>query len=54
MGDWESDAEGIVFTDKAIYVNSPKNETKQFSARYNEIDELKYYASSAELKIVAT
>lgn len=51
LGDWESVAEGIIFTDKAIYVNSPKNETKKFSARYNEIEELKYYSYSAELKI---
>ncbi len=53
LGDWESVAEGIVFTDKAMYVNSPKNETKRFSVRYNEIDELTYYSASAELKIVS-
>lgn len=51
--DWETVAEGIFFTDKAIYVNSPKNETKKFSVRYNEIDSLKYYSATAELKITA-
>lgn len=53
LADWETVAEGIFFTDKAMYVNSPKNETKRFSVRYNEIDEIKYYSSLAELKIVS-
>ncbi len=53
LGDWEVVAEGIIFTDKAMYVNSPKNEMRKFSVRYDEIEELKYYSSSAELKIVA-
>ena len=53
LADWETVAEGIFFTDKAMYVNSPKNETKRFSVRYNEIEELKYYSSTAELKIIA-
>lgn len=53
LADWKTVAEGIFFTDKAMYVNSPKNETKHFSVRYNEIEELRYYASTAELKIVA-
>ena len=53
LGDWEGVAEGIIFTSRAMYVNTPKNETKKFSVRYNEIDELKYYSSNAELKIVA-
>lgn len=53
LADWETVAEGIFFTDKAMYVNSPKNETKKFSVRYNEIEELKYFSSTAELKIIA-
>lgn len=53
LSDWETVAEGIFFTDKAIYVNSPKNESKKFSVRYDEILELKYYSSTAELKIIS-
>jgi hypothetical protein len=50
--DWETVAEGIYFTHKAIYVNSPKNEDKKFRISYDEIKQLKYNSSSAELKIV--
>lgn len=42
LGDWESVAEGIIFTDRAIYVNSPKNEDNKFKARYDEITDLIY------------
>lgn len=43
LGDWESVAEGIVFTDRAMYVNSPKNSNKKFKVRYDEIRNLTYY-----------
>jgi hypothetical protein len=52
LGDWENVAEGIYFTHKAIYVNSPKNESKKFRVSYDDIHELKYNSSTAELKIV--
>ena len=42
LGDWESVAEGIIFTDRAIYVNSPKNKDKKFKVRYDEIKSLIY------------
>ncbi len=53
LADWDMVAEGIFFTDKAIYVKSPKNENKEFAVRYNEIEKLNYYSSIAELRIVA-
>jgi hypothetical protein len=52
LGDWETVAEGIYFTDKAIYVNSPKNESKKFRVSYDDIHELKYNSSTAELKLI--
>lgn len=52
LGDWEVVAEGIYFTDKAIYVNSPKNKSKRFSVRYDDIAELKYDSLIVELKII--
>ncbi len=52
LGDWESVAEGIIFTDRAIYVNSPKNEDKTFKVRYDEIKDLIYLSSEPKLGIV--
>lgn len=44
LADWEKTPEGIIFTDRAIYVNSPKNKAgKEFKVRYNDITSL-YYA----------
>lgn len=52
LGDWQNVAEGIVFTDQAIYVASPKNkEDKKFRLSYNEIKETAYY-TNPELDIV--
>ena len=51
LGDWESVAEGIIFTDSAIYVNSPKNDDEPFKVRYDDITDLSYL-STAELIIV--
>lgn len=52
LGDWENVAEGIIFTDKAMYVNSPKNRSKRFRVGYDEIAKLIYDSASVELKIV--
>lgn len=52
LGDWDTVAEGIFFTDKALYVNSPKNkQSKTFRAAYDEITRLDYDSVSVELKI---
>ena len=40
FGDWETVAEGIIFTSDTLYVNSPKNKDKSFSVKYNEIHRL--------------
>lgn len=49
LGDWENVAEGIIFTDKALYVKSPKNRSKSFRVGYNEITKIKYNPASVEL-----
>lgn len=49
--DWETNAEGIFFTSKAIYVNSSKNKLKKFRIRYDDITELKCYKNLNELDI---
>ena len=51
LADWESVAEGIIFTDRAMYVNSPKNEDKKFKVRYDEITDLIYLSSVPKLCI---
>lgn len=51
LGDWESVAEGIIFTDRAMYVNSPKNEDKKFKVRYDEITDLVYLPDVPKLGI---
>jgi|LSQX01.3.fsa_nt_gb uncharacterized protein YcfJ len=51
LGDWDSIAEGIFFTSKAIYVNSPKNQDKRFRVRYDDITQLKYFSAIKELAI---
>ena len=53
LGDWESVAEGIVFSRSRLIVNSPKNEFKQFAVKYSDISALKFYASCNELRIVS-
>ena len=42
LGDWDSVSEGIFFTTKALYVNSPKNHSKKFRVRYDDITKLTY------------
>lgn len=42
LGDWESVAEGIIFTNHAMYVQTPKNSNKKFKVRYDEIRNLRY------------
>lgn len=42
LADWAEVAEGIIFTDKALYVNSPRNEDRKFKVRYREIKKLVY------------
>ncbi|WP_199825329.1 hypothetical protein [Gorillibacterium timonense] len=51
LGDWENVAEGIIFTDKALYVKSPKNRSKNFRVCYSEIAKINYDSASVELKI---
>lgn len=51
LADWESIAEGIVFTDRAMYVSSPKNKDKQFRVQYNEITDLTYWTDPPRLSI---
>lgn len=51
FGDWDSVAEGIIFTTSTLYVNSPKNKDKQFSVKYSEIHRLGYYRDPAMLRI---
>ena len=51
LGDWISVAEGIIFTDRAIYVNSSKNLDKKFKVRYDEITELTYFPDEPRLCI---
>lgn len=51
LGDWGNVAEGIFFTSKAIYVNSPKNQDKRFRVRYDDIIKLKFYTGIKELAI---
>lgn len=52
LGEWENVAEGIFFTDKAIYVNSPKNSFIKFTVQYDEIKEMVYDANSICLTII--
>ncbi|WP_211228772.1 hypothetical protein [Desulfovibrio cuneatus] len=47
--DWDVVAEGIFFTSKAIYVSSPKNKTKNFRIRYDDITKMTLFKSSNEL-----
>ena len=42
LADWESVAEGIFFTQSAVYARSPKSITKEFSVKYNQIKKMKY------------
>lgn len=51
LGDWESVAEGVFFTSKAIYVNSSKNRDKTFRVRYDDITRLEYHSDIGELAI---
>ncbi|WP_242850063.1 hypothetical protein [Clostridium polynesiense] len=51
LGDWDHVAEGIIFTSKAMYVNSPKNRPKKFRIRYDDIIKFKHYTALKELEI---
>lgn len=51
LGDWENVAEGIIFTDKALYVKSPKNRSKHFRVCYHDITALNYDSAAVELEI---
>jgi len=53
LGDWRKVAEGIFFTDEAIYVNTPKNSIKTFRLAYDEIVELKYNSVVPKLSIIS-
>ena len=52
LGDWESVAEGIVFTDKTVYLSSPKNSEKKFKVSYKEITSLNYNKDVPKLTII--
>lgn len=53
LGDWSNVAEGIFFTDKTLYVNTPKNSMKKFKVKYSNITGLEYSdAGNPELKII--
>lgn len=53
LGDWANvkTCEGIIFTSKAIYVNSPKNNPKKFRVRYDDITNMELSKSSNTLQI---
>ena len=53
LGDWDNvdTCEGIFFTTKAIYVNSPKNDEKRFRVRYDDIKELDLLKLTNKLNI---
>lgn len=51
LGDWKDISEGVFFTSKAIYVNSPKNKDERFRVRYDDIVKLKYRPKAKELEI---
>lgn len=55
LSDWANveTCEGIIFTTKAIYVNTPKNgKQKKFRVRYDDIKELTVYKNTNKLNIV--
>lgn len=52
LSDWSTVAEGLFFTSKALYVQSPKNETKKFRVRYDDITEMIYYSALNQLTII--
>ena len=51
LGDWESIAEGIIFTDQYIYSNSSKNKDKGFKVYYKDIVDLEYNSYEPALLI---
>ena len=51
LGDWETVAEGIIFTDKALYLSSPKNSEKKFKVHYSDIIALNYNKNVPKLTI---
>lgn len=51
LADWADIAEGIFFTTKAVYVDSPKNAMRRFRVRYDDIVKLKLYSERNVLEI---
>lgn len=53
LGDWASvdTCEGIIFTTKALYVNTPKNDPKKFRIRYDDITKLELLKNINVLRI---
>lgn len=51
LADWSNVAEGIIFTDMAIYLNTPNNTEKKFYVLYKEIKSLKYNPNIPSLVI---
>ena len=54
LGDWDNVAEGIFFTNKALYVSTPKNTYKNFRVSYSDIKELHYNTRHIRLEIKTT
>lgn len=54
LGDWANieTCEGIMFTTKAMYMNSPKNEYKKFRIRYDDIKEMTLFKNLNKLSII--
>ncbi|WP_435923521.1 hypothetical protein [Paenibacillus sp. DYY-L-2] len=51
LADWPNVAEGIFFTDKAMYASYPKNSSKSFRVEYGEIKSLEYRQSVPDWRI---
>lgn len=52
LGDWNNVADGIIFTSKAIYVDSPKNRGKAYRVRYDDIEKLGYDSDKDIVRIL--
>lgn len=50
LGEWGEVAEGIIFTDRAMYLSSPKNSQKKLKVRYCEITRLRYESTESAVK----
>lgn len=51
LSDWENVADGIVFSENAIFVKTPKNKDKEFYIKYEDIDFTYYNNEGSEPKL---